>query len=47
MANKDQEEKGVESNSAHDIVKKESSVRDYPNLLDLQMKNSIPKFGES
>ena len=47
MAEKDRENMRVKFNSAYYLAKKERPFRDYPDLLNLQIKNSVPKFGES
>ena len=47
MAEKDEKNMRVKFNSAYYLAKKERPFRDYPDLLKLQTKNNIPKFGES
>ena len=46
MADKDRKNMRVKFNSAYYLAKKERPFRDYPDLLNLQIKNSVPKFGE-
>ena len=47
MADKDRKNMRVKFNSAYYLAKKERPFRDCPDLLNLQIKNSVPKFGES
>ena len=47
MAEKDRENMRVKFNSAYYLAKKECPFRDYPDLLELQKKNHVPKVDES
>ena len=47
MAEKDRKQMRVKFNSPYYLAKRERPFRYYPDLLNLQAKNEIPKFGES
>ena len=44
LADKDRKNMRVKFNSAYYLAKKERPFRDYPDLLNLQIKNLVPKF---
>lgn len=47
MAASDKKNLRVKFNTAYYVAKKERPFSDYPDLLKLQLKNNVPKFGES
>ena len=47
LAEKDHRNMRIKFNSAYYLAKKERPFSDYKNLLDLQLKNDVPKFGTS